>query len=197
MSRPLVALLGATLAFTACFPSEDDPSLSVTRSACETYCFNIVDICTGSDKQYESSAFCIEHCADWSGWDAGLPGNRESNDLACRETYVDEAGAGINPSESCLRAGPTGGGACGTLCENYCDLMEANCAGHPTALPRNDCIQKCRSLPTGGGPLDTTGDTVQCRIYHLGLAAHDRPRSADTHCPHGSVASVPGFCAAR
>jgi hypothetical protein len=193
MSLRTALLALATTTLTACFGSEDDPALAVSRSACEAYCFDLMDVCQGADQQFEDRAFCVEHCANWSGWNAGAPGNREDNDLACRETYVAEAAAGINLAESCLRAGPTGGGACGTLCENYCDLLEANCASQPAALPRADCIAKCRALPTDGGPLDKNGNTVQCRMFHLGLAAHEPPQSAALHCPHGAIVSS-AFC---
>jgi hypothetical protein len=186
-------LVTATASFAACFGSEDDPILPVSRAACEAYCFDLMDVCQGADQQFKDRTFCVEHCADWSGWYAGIAGNRESNDLACRETYVAEAAGGVDVARSCLRAGPTGGDACGTLCENYCDLLEANCAGQPAELPRADCIAKCRNLPKGGGPLDQNGNTVECRIYHLGLAGHNPPESAALHCPHGAIVST-AFC---
>jgi hypothetical protein len=194
MTRHLALASVVTASLVACFGDTNDPSLSVSQAACEAYCFDISDVCKGADQQYEDRNFCVGHCADWSGWSAGIAGNRESNDLACRETYLAEASAGIVIAQNCLRAGPTGGDACGTLCENYCDLMDANCGGHPIALPRPECIAKCRGLATSGGPLDKTGNTVQCRMFHLGLAAHEPPDSTNLHCPHGGIESVPGFC---
>jgi hypothetical protein len=41
--------------------------------------------------------------------------------------------------------------------------------------------------PADGEDGAAGGDSVQCRIYHLGVAGSDGDTSAAVHCPHGSV----------
>jgi len=42
----------------------------------------------------------------------------------------------------------------------------------------------CNGFSTAGYPGDAAGNTVQCRIYHAGVAGLDITTNAGVHCPH-------------
>jgi hypothetical protein len=49
----------------------------------------------------------------------------------------------------------------------------------------------CAAIPSNGMKYNTSftsGNTIECRLYHLSVAASDAA-SATTHCPHTSVVS--------
>ena len=66
-------------------------------------------------------------------------------------------------------------------CEGYCDLMEENCGD--VYGDRDTCLSTCALFPDDGEPNDADGNTLQCRIYHAGVAADD----SALHCPHASA----------
>ena len=71
------------------------------------------------------------------------------------------------------------------LCIDYCTQALDSCTGTNaihTDFPT--CIDTCAEYPDLGIDGEPRGDTVQCRIYHLGLAAEVDP---ETHCPHAST----------
>jgi hypothetical protein len=75
-------------------------------------------------------------------------------------------------------------------CGHYCaDELEyctgANAQFHDIAT----CKTACAKYPTTGKDGDTMGDTLQCRVYHLGNAAAD----PGLHCPHTGVTPT-AFC---
>lgn len=71
------------------------------------------------------------------------------------------------------------------LCQVYCDDAEAKCQGANALYDDyQQCLDTCEEFPALGLPDEPTGDTVHCRIYHLGLAADVDPV---THCPHASA----------
>jgi hypothetical protein len=61
--------------------------------------------------------------------------------------------------------------------------MAKNCTGSNAVYTAAMCMTKCALIPTSGQPNDTSGDSVQCRIYHLGAAAADPV----LHCPHAQI----------
>jgi len=69
-----------------------------------------------------------------------------------------------------------------TLCEQYCILANLNCVdGNAIDFGPQPCLDQCGTWPEGK-PGDKDGDSVQCRLYHLGLASTD----PQTHCSHAS-----------
>ena len=71
-----------------------------------------------------------------------------------------------------------------SACDTYCALADANCTDdNAIDWGDDDCATACAGYSADGTDGDAGGDTVQCRIYHLGVAADDPA----THCPHGSV----------
>ena len=155
---------------------------------CADYCAKIAMNCTsgdggGGNAQYASTSACQTYCTTAAGWMAGTTGATSGNTIACRLYHATAAAA--DPVFHCPHAGPTGGNLCGTWCENYCQMMAKNCTGTNAVYDATTCMTKCTGIPTGGKAGDTSGNTVQCRIYHLSLAATDPV----LHCPHSKIAS--------
>lgn len=70
------------------------------------------------------------------------------------------------------------------LCLTYCDLSAEACVGN-NALYDDDnaCLARCANLNDTGIDDERSGDTVQCRIWHLETAMRLEPT---IHCKHGS-----------
>lgn len=110
------------------------------------------------------------------------------NTMQCRVYHTGAAASGADLH--CPHAGPSGGGACGSLCESFCSIATAVC---PTEWPQeNDCMTACMGWTAAGMNYNaadyTAGNTTECRLYHLSVAASDAA-SATMHCPHTVAAS--------
>jgi hypothetical protein len=124
---------------------------------------------------------CNSYCTSVAAWPVGMTGDTTGNTIGCRLYHAGAAAA--DPVLHCPHAGPTGGNTCGSWCDNYCQLMAKNCTGSNAVYDAATCMTKCALIPTSGHVNDTTGDSVQCRIYHLGAAAGDPV----LHCPHSQI----------
>lgn len=161
-----------------------DSGTDAGPTACATYCTGIQTTCTGANVQYADEASCLAACSTNNKWPDGTAGAVSGNSFACRSYHLGAAASDANTH--CIHAGPTGGGACGSLCENYCQLAMSNCTGANEIYTDNAaCMTACEGLTTLGDVGDTAGNTVQCRIYHLGVAGSSSA-NATTHCPHGA-----------
>lgn len=155
---------------------------------CAQYCAKIAMTCTNGDggthDQYAGAAAqCTQYCSTVAAWPSGTTGQTSGNTIGCRLYHA--AAAASDPTLHCPHAGPTGGNVCGTWCENYCQLMAKNCTGANAVYDAATCMTKCASIPTSGQVNATGGNTVQCRIYHLGAAASN----PTVHCPHAKIAA--------
>ncbi len=156
---------------------------------CADYCAKITRNCTsggdggGGHAQYASLAACTSYCTTNAGWPAGATGAMSGNSIACRLYHAGAAAA--DPATHCPHAGPSGGNICGSWCDNYCQLMARNCTGANAVYDAATCMTKCATIPSNGMPGDQVGNTVQCRIYHLGEAGTDPA----LHCPHAQTAT--------
>lgn len=66
-------------------------------------------------------------------------------------------------------------------CEDYCALWVTGCDDFDQYEHNTDiCLAQCKQWPIGT-PADTTGDTLGCRFYHVGVA---NQADANVHCPH-------------
>lgn len=179
--------LALALLALGCFAGCDDDTTSsadmsiahdlATGNAptCAAYCAKIQMNCTGGDaggnEQYASESACNTYCTSAAAWPAGMIGDTSGNTIGCRLYHAGAAAA--DPVTHCPHAGPTGGAVCGSLCENYCQLMAKNCTGVNAVYDPTTCMSKCTMLGDKGHANDTSGNTVQCRITYLGLAATD------------------------
>jgi hypothetical protein len=192
----LVALSACALAAAGC--GDDTTSgaggdMSIPRDlagtvapTCAAYCAKIQMNCTsapdaGDNVQYASTQACSDYCMTAAAWPAGATGDQSGNTIGCRLYHAGAAAA--DPVLHCPHAGPTGGGVCGSLCDNYCQLMAKNCTGANAQYDATTCMTKCAMIPTTGKAGDMAGNTVQCRIYHLSAAATDPV----LHCPHSKT----------
>lgn len=194
--RSLIIIALLALAVAGCgddtsMSSSVDMSVGDMASAnaptCAAYCAKIAMTCTnggdgGSNDQYAAApASCMTYCTTTAGWMAGTSGMTSGNTIGCRLYHAGAAASG--PALHCPHAGPTGGNVCGSWCDNYCQLMAKNCTGANAVYDAATCMTKCATIPTNGLPNATSGDTVQCRIYHLGAAA----ANPATHCAHSKT----------
>ena len=154
-----------------------DLAVNGNAPTCAAYCAKIAMNCVAGDGggsgnvQYPDNATCMSTCATAAAWAPGMTGDTTGNTVGCRLYHAGAAAA--DPVLHCPHAGPTGGDVCGPLCDNYCSLMAKNCTGANAVYDANTCMSKCAMLGTQGHANDTSGNTVQCRIYYLDLAATD------------------------
>ncbi len=156
-------------------------------ATCEIYCDTIMSNCTDANAQYADRDECIPVC-NAAGWAAGdqvtATGPLTGPTLGCR-TYHAGAPAAGDPALHCPHAGPTGADTCGTFCEAYCALALGGCTGgEQLYADGEECATACAAFDDSGTIGDTSGDTVQCRLYHLGVAI--TTGMTTLHCPHAA-----------
>jgi len=145
---------------------------------CEGYCSIIQGACTGANQAYADVGTCMAACGSLNT--SGVFSDQSGNSQFCH-LYHATAAIG-DPALHCQHAAAAGTGACGTRCDNYCQIIQKNCVGASAQFAdMGSCMQFCKSNPDGTFK-DTTGDTKDCRIYHAfaGVALND----TTTHCPH-------------
>lgn len=178
----------------------DGDSGSIYSFGCALYCKTIEEACLGIHAQYLSREQCMNMCADTP---LGLESDVSGDTVGCRLYHARIVTMMNNPVDHCPHAGPTGGGTCGARCEVLCERSESLCnedRGYPRAYSsKEDCLQACTPTETEPGfavdpiELPLTGDTVNCRIYHLRAAYTEiLPNGTGTpveHCPHAGLLS--------
>ncbi|MGM0557750.1 MAG: hypothetical protein ACQEVA_15305 [Myxococcota bacterium] len=140
-----------------------------------TYCGLFVSIlllvagCYGPDLESEDfNCFGDEDCA--AGYQCRLVGEQQ----VCLEDNSDDV----------------------RLCETYCDQFLDKCEPTDDSTYENpydnreDCLNQCDAIPADGEMGDTSGNTIQCRFYHIGIAAP----GDSTHCPHAFPLAAGGGC---
>jgi plastocyanin len=160
---------------------------------CEEYCSTVTKNCTGDLAQYASKDACLTYCKTQGKLPAGKAGDTSGNTIGCRTYHATVAGKdAASALTHCVHTGPSGGDVCGSWCDNYCWLAKSNCTAEKALYSTDaDCASKCNAIKNNGNAGATSGDTVQCRIYHLGVAGTDATQ-ATTHCPHGKSPADPG-----
>jgi len=161
---------------------------SVCGTPCGAYCNQVIGACSGptlNSPQYTSEAACLSYCQnDMQTNFLGNWNDTAGDTVGCRVYHADNAEA-FSGAVHCLHAGPSGDNVCGTWCATYCDLIQQNCVGGTNSqyASATACASACAGFSTSGNPGDTTGNTVQCRIYHAGVAGNPIT-NAGLHCPH-------------
>lgn len=146
---------------------------------CDHYCSVVMANCQGPDEVYVSGAICREACLSLP---LGTPDDTSGNTVGCRLRNAELAAATGEPGVHCPAAGPGGDGICGPNCAGYCSLMLAHCNAPDFDL--GDCAAACADVTDPGGysTAITSGDTLQCRLYHVSAATLD----PQTHCIHAA-----------
>jgi len=150
-------------------------------SWCDVYCDMSANNCPGD---YDDRDACQAYCSTFD--DSGSVGDASGNTVQCRmyHAVVAEQDGPLH----CPHAGPSGGDVCGTWCDVYCDASASTCPGE--YADDSECQSACAGFDDSGSPGDIAGDTVQCRIHHLGLAQESQ--DPGTHCPHAAEVPVGG-----
>lgn len=137
---------------------------------CSDYCDRMKTNCGGDFVQYASDDVCLSACAQLPG---GALTDETGNTAGCR-LYHANAAAGSDGKRAahCPPGGPGGAGSCGADCEGYCSLMLRACTEFDTM---EACLTACAGYadkPPFSAHV-TTGDNLQCRLYHASLATTD------------------------
>jgi len=172
------ALADPTTHCPHCSPSGN----GVCGSKCDNYCYTMGVTCP---TQAAGALPCAGFCSPMP------PGNItdvSGDTVDCRIYHANNANI-TGDATHCLHATPSGGGVCGTPCNVYCGLALSVCTGS-LALYNSTatCQTACAGLNATGLPGAVSGDTLQCRIYHLGAAS--ATGNTSYHCPHGGVNSA-------
>lgn len=150
--------------------------------SCTRYCDLVQKHCTGEHAQYASNEDCLAFCTHLPPGDPWE--QKKAPTLACRQYYAGNP-ALTDPAAYCAAAGPFGGGLCGDRCTAFCEVTLSACAPDGGAAPfpsLPDCKTACagftfRDAGTDGGGegLDgpASGDTLNCRLFHLREAVVD------------------------
>lgn len=104
---------------------------------------------------------------------------------------ADPGNVPTTPSDSPL--GTEGPNAIGQGdCNSYCADFQTQCATTQYAFSdANECLSSCALYPTTGQDRDPTGNTFQCRWYHLHPETHP---DDEVHCSHASRLSTSTTC---
>jgi len=153
---------------------------------CENYCAIVMNACTGNNSAYADMATCLAFC---SSLPSGNITDTTGNSIDCRIYHAEASKVLALPDVHCPHATHSGGNQCGTWCEVYCQLATTVCTGNLSLFTdKATCMTACGGLALTGKAGDTTGNSVQCRIYHIGAAMALNLK--DVHCPHGNITST-------
>ena len=123
--------------------------------------------------------------------DAGTGGSSTGGAASTGGGTSTGGAASTGGSMSTGGSASTGGSTSSNPCDQYCSLEAAKCTGTNDQYPGNDCATVCPTFATTGQTGDFNGNTLQCRLSHLGAIAS--PADADTHCQHTGVTPT-AFC---
>jgi len=159
----------------------------------ENYCMIVNQTCTGTNALYTSMTSCMDFFNHLTT--DGAVSDRGGDTRDCR-IYHGIAAKALNDVSHCQHASHSGGNVCGTWCDVYCNLAISACGNNGTNMLYADpasCKTACAGIATAGKIGDANGDSIQCRIYHLGVASQS-PANAVIHCPHAKVVSKDNTC---
>ena len=140
------------------------------------FCKDLFDVCPGSTGWADQAA-CVTGAQQMMNGESGAT---SGNTLSCRAYHLTAAKS--NPATHCPHASMDGGGVCvGEVpVSDFCrDFIEA-CPGDSAWATSGTCGEGAGNLIRGEeGAL--SGDSLECRIYHLGAQKAGIP---GPHCDH-------------
>ncbi|HMV70145.1 MAG TPA: hypothetical protein PKA64_25110, partial [Myxococcota bacterium] len=146
----------------------DDTDTMDTTPTCAGWCSALAASCSADPTYgFPSEAACNAYCAAVM-IPAGTDADTSGNTLGCR-TYHAGAAA-MDAATHCPHASASGGSVCGSLTENYCWMADHICTGDNAITWNTDCATDAATYPTDGAVGATSGNSIQCRMYHLGAA---------------------------
>lgn len=169
----------------------------VGDGSCDALCTGAANICTDGDRAYTTNVVCLGVCSLLSEEErecrfGELASARDLDEPATHCPAVSIAGTRAN-----------GDRACGSSCETFCSLLLQACpeafGGVPAALETFENEQQCQAAceqlgdaTRGFSVQDRSGDTRQCRLWHLAQAILE-----PLHCEHargGCPCGPPEVC---
>jgi hypothetical protein len=161
--------------------------------SCAEYCDAVQKNCTPADpaagtpatQVYISTAACLAVCKTLP---LGTRDDTSGNTVGCRLHYATSASTVGEKEANCSAAGPGGNSVCGTNCDGFCAIVQATCSGIYASERACNSKLSCGVLPDRQTYNDTmtSGDSVQCRLYHASAATVDPA----LHCPHVEIGWV-------
>jgi len=169
----------------------------VCGSYCENYCF-VRSITNGSGCADDATdEECQARCEAIPDTDPTISSNPSvkfataGNSIQCRIYHAATAFLS-DASVHCEHSDFGGGNVCGEYCENYCYFFNSTCSSDEEQYgSAEECSRACAAMNVGANT-DTSGASVQCRLYHIGVAAETNTQSI--HCPHARFRSLDGIC---
>lgn len=173
--------------------ASDDEDAGPIPGACTPYCTQVMDVCKGINQQYPTIGTCFNACRYFP---PGDPDDLTENSLNCRTIHTIVGSTTPQDADGhCLHCGIYGYGGCGNPCDPFCTIAMDWCgrtaAGAPFA-DMADCQAKCATWEDAPGPTmvgvlyssngPTTGNTRDCRQYHLTTALRSKA-DREIHCP--------------
>jgi hypothetical protein len=146
---------------------------AVVPQDCTGYCDEIMANCAPSSPyaQYTDVAHCMATCATFTS--KGMASDTAGNTLGCR-IYHAGAPAKADPATHCQHAGPSGAGVCGTECDGFCQIVVDACpTQYATAGACQTTCDTFKSDGTSYSIADTSGNTVNCRVFYATAATVD------------------------
>jgi hypothetical protein len=166
----------------------DDDGSTPEATTCGQYCDEVMQACVQENAVYATVEVCLAVCAQL---EPGDPLEPTGNTLACRAARAKAAKT--EPDTQCWRAGPGGGGTCGSDCEAYCALYPLVCPDEASAQGTDDCLERCGELSDQSRfnvTADHGGDTLECRLVHLSSATLEPA----VHCAHARLEATEPWC---
>jgi len=172
-----------------------------SNPTCPNYCVDIMKTCAGDNQQYVDEPTCERMCAAMDAGTQGVPG---TDTVACRQLNLSNAKDVPDGSAAQYTACVSGGPAASCCsdpdpsvcaCEAFCNLDLALCTGSNAQYASfTECTAACATWGKDftGPLLGATGNTLQCRTYHLERAQTGQIADLVTHCKH--TAKVSGVC---
>jgi hypothetical protein len=179
---------------------------------CSHYCHVLETNCLWNVTGYSDLDECKSQCATFNFTfdnDQLVPDSTSGNSLSCRVYHAQVSrGSAVDMNTHCphTREGTGNNFPCSEatisfespkpftatnfpilfgLCDEYCNLTADVCTGESTQyVDKADCMDACSYMETTGAAINvsTGGNSVECRLYHTGVAdTLDDP----SHCFHG------------
>jgi len=133
-----------------------------------------------------SVASCVQFCKNYSTLVASyadvskyLPASSTGDTINCRSYH--STAALTDPTTHCGHASFLGGDVCGSYCQVYCNLASNPSCTSNINFGTQTCATFCTKYVSTGTTQSTADNTIQCRIYHLGVAM----TVPVPHCNHG------------
>jgi hypothetical protein len=172
---------------------------STTSGACGTKLVNYCNIYSKFCAPLTSLLIQKNNGADCTTFGASLnqtAGSQQTSTrgdtLDCRDYHAIVGGSSAANNFHCYHATISGNNTCGNWCDVFCDMTARVCTGaNQQFTDRTQCMTNCSLVPLNGNPGDQTGNTLQCRIYHVGVA-NQSPALATQHCPHANTVNSAG-----